>query len=293
MRRSSSLVWSRRSFSSQSSISSQSFKHLNVEVRGGGTRARSSIGVVSLNRAPVNALSTEVIRELRDVFKAANEDASLGGLVLTSAVPNVLSAGLDLPSLLALDRAGMKEFFSVFLESLWQLSRLPLFTATAVTGHAPAGGCVYAIMTDYRVMSNASAAFRIGLNETAVGVIIPRAIHEHFAHIVGPRRADLMALSGAMVSPEEALKVGLVDELVPSGEEATSRCIAKVESVLSGVVFEAFSESKKAIKKHRADLLLQDGRDDAWIDHFFSEPIQRALKATVEAMKKKKTSTKV
>jgi len=84
--------------------------------------------------------------------------------------------------------------------------------AAAIVGHAPAGGCVLALCCDYRIM--ASGGFRIGLNETQVGLAAPEGVQQLLRRVVGRHRAERMLVAGELVDAERALALGLVDELV-------------------------------------------------------------------------------
>jgi enoyl-CoA hydratase/carnithine racemase len=139
---------------------------------------------VTLNRPPVNAINYDTVRELRDCFRQIRQDhKDVRALVLSSDKKDVFSAGLDLPSLIELSRAEMIDFFRMFVESLIELSSIPLVASTAINGHSPAGGYVYAAMTDYRVMED-NAKYFVGLNETSVGIVLPASVHLHYQVIL-------------------------------------------------------------------------------------------------------------
>ena len=124
----------------------------------------------------------------------------------------MFSAGLDVPALLALDRAGIRGFWEEFFGVMRAIALSPIPIASAITGHSPAGGAVLAVFSDYRVM--AEGDFRIGLNEVQVGLPVPAVIAGAFARLVGPRRAEQLLVSGALIGPAEALAAGLVDRVV-------------------------------------------------------------------------------
>jgi enoyl-CoA hydratase/carnithine racemase len=89
----------------------------------------------------------------------------------------------------------------------------------AFGGHAPAGGCVFALCCDYGVM--ACGPFAIGLNETQVGLVAPEGIQHLLRRVVGPYRAERLLVAGELVDAERALALGLVDELVEVEHVAT------------------------------------------------------------------------
>ena len=125
-----------------------------------------------LARAPVNALDPA----LCDALAGAIETAVAGGArgLLLSGGPKVFSAGLDVPHLLALDAPALRAAWESFFHAARALAGSPVPVVAAINGHAPAGGCVLALCCDYRVM--AAGAYRIGLNETQVGLVAPEDI---------------------------------------------------------------------------------------------------------------------
>ncbi len=111
-----------------------------------------------LDRPPVNALSAELISALRQAIVAAPAQGARA--LILSGSPGRFSGGLDVPSLLALDRSTMDTVWHDFYSLLRAIAQSPIPIATAITGHAPAGGTVLSIFCDWRVM--AEGDFRIG-----------------------------------------------------------------------------------------------------------------------------------
>lgn len=163
-----------------------------------------------LTRPPANALDPALCTALHAAIEAAVTDG-VGGLVLAGG-PKLFSGGLDVPYLLSLpDTASLREAWGAFLSAARALAGARIPVAAAIGGHAPAGGCVLALCCDYRVM--ASGAYRIGLNETQVGLIAPDGIQRVMRRTVGARHAERLIVGGLMVESAEALRLGLVDEL--------------------------------------------------------------------------------
>ncbi|MEO8018634.1 MAG: enoyl-CoA hydratase/isomerase family protein [Pseudomonadota bacterium] len=164
------------------------------------------IRVIKLARPPVNALDGEMLRKIIEAIEGGANEAA----IVVTGHDGVFSGGLDVPALLALDRAAIT---AVFVD-LWRAqraiatSRVPVIFALG--GHSPAGGTVLAIHGDYRVM--ADGAFRLGLNEVQVGLFPGSVIHGAFRRLVGGHAAQLLT-RGALIDPATALRVGLVDEL--------------------------------------------------------------------------------
>ncbi|KGO98201.1 enoyl-CoA hydratase/isomerase family protein [Novilysobacter defluvii] len=185
---------------------------------------------LKLSRPPVNALNPELCRDLRTAVDSAVSNGA-GGLVLSGG-EKVFSAGLDVPYLLSLgaDRQALSEAWLAFVGAARALAGCAVPVAAALGGHSPAGGCVMALCCDYRVM--AEGEFRIGLNETQVGLVAPEGIQRLMRRVVGPQRAERLLVAGEMVAPAEALRIGLVDELAPAAD-VTARALARIQALLA------------------------------------------------------------
>lgn len=187
-----------------------------------------AIRELRLARAPVNALNPDLCRDLREAVDRAVSDG-VSALVLSGG-PKVFSAGLDVPYLLALPgRAALKDAWATFFDAARALAESPLPVVAAIAGHAPAGGCVLALCCDYRIM--ASGPFRIGLNESQVGLAVPEGIQHLLRRVVGAHRAERLLVSGETVEAERALALGLVDELVDI-DHVVVRAVAWLEPLL-------------------------------------------------------------
>jgi enoyl-CoA hydratase/carnithine racemase len=149
--------------------------------------------------------------------------------VLTGA-GKLFSAGLDVSVLVGLDAAGLRSFLATFFDCLTALAESPLPLVAAINGHSPAGGAVLALYCDQRLMARGD--FRIGLNEVQVGLLPGPLIYGVLKRAVSPRIANQMLPQGLLLTPEEALAVGLVDELTePAQLELRAR--AWLERVLA------------------------------------------------------------
>ena len=180
-------------------------------------------------RPPVNALNPELCDALAQAIADAVASGA-GGIVLAGGV-KVFSAGLDVPFLLSLgaDRDALMQAWAAFFRAARALAACPVPVVAAMAGHAPAGGCVLALCCDYRVL--AEGPFRIGLNETQVGLVAPEGIQALLARVVGPHRAERLLVAGHMPDAGQALSIGLVDELA-AAEEVERRAHAWLETLI-------------------------------------------------------------
>ena len=193
------------------------------------TTLHGAVHELRLARAPVNALNPALCEALTQALADA-VSAGAQGIVLAGG-PKVFSAGLDVPYLLALgdDQDALLRAWTVFFDAARALAACPVPVVAALAGHSPAGGCVLALCCDYRIM--AEGPYRIGLNETQVGLVAPEGIQALMARVVGPHRAERLLVAGAMPDAAEALRIGLVDELTGIDEVAI-RARAWLEELL-------------------------------------------------------------
>ena len=172
---------------------------------------KDHIATVTLSRGKSNALNHAMIVELDDMFKNIVNDNSIAGVILTGNAP-FFSAGLDLIELYDYNEQQVKDFWIVFLQFATNLVSFKKPLIAAISGHAPAGGCVMALAADYRIMGD--GPFVIGLNEVPVGIIVPTNIFKLYAFWLGNAQAARSLLQGTLYNPQEALAIGLIDELV-------------------------------------------------------------------------------
>ena len=160
----------------------------------------------------------------------------------------------------------------------------PIPTVAALTGHSPAGGTVLAIFTDYRIL--AEGPYLVGLNEVQVGLPVPAAMVQALVYVVGARQAARLATGGLLLPPPEALRCGLVDEVVPAGE-VVPRAIAWATELLARP--RAAMSATRVIAR-RALVAVFDDLDEqalsALADQWFAPESQATLRALVTRIKK-------
>lgn len=233
-----------------------------------------TIHEIRLNRPPVNALDPGLLGALVAALEAAPRNGARG--IVLSGGQKVFSGGLDVPYLMRQDRDGLRECWTLFFEAARALARSPVPVAAAIAGHNPAGGCVLSLCCDYRVM--ARGPFRIGLNETQVGLIVPDAIQYLLRRVVGTHRAERLVVAGAMVESEQALAYGMVDALTDAGEVVVvaARWLEELLALPNGPML-------ATRRMARADIVAAlEGFGEAELEGFlggwYSEDSQRALR---------------
>jgi len=251
------------------------------------TKPSPLVAVLELDRAPVNSLSKEMADALVGAIKEAEGDAKVQSLVLKSSNPKIFSAGLDITEMNDPEVSRLEDFWRSIQEVFLTLYGSRLSTVAAIEGHSPAGGCLLAMSCDYRVMTEGEN-FKIGLNETKLGIAAPYWLKDLFVKTIGYREAELGLGLGKLYSPSEALAINLVDEVV------------KNEDVLSVAMGEAEKWGKIPPKGRvatkvmlRAEILdgLKEKRelDVGWFrDFIMEEGTQKGIDAYLKSLGGKK-----
>ena len=239
-----------------------------------------AIRELRLARPPVNALTPELLGELLAAIEAAPGDGARA--LIVSGRPGMFSAGLDVPHLLGLDRAGIEANMSNLFGVMRALAFSELPSVAAITGHSPAGGAVLALFCDRRVMADGGddTTFRIGLNEVEVGLGVPPVLFNALSRRVGPRHAESLLVLGRLVDTTEAHAIGFVDDVAPV-DGVLERSLDWCRQVL------ARPPAAVAYTRGVARADLRSGFDGLeaqigdFVDAWFSAETQAAMKALV------------
>ena len=162
-----------------------------------------------------NIFDAATLDELNEHLDAVEKDASLRGLIIASAKKSIFVAGADLKTLLRAAKTGeMRGFIEPGQKVFNRLADLKIPTVAAIHGASAGGGYEVALACDYRVASDAPAT-RIGLPETGLGLLPAWGGCTRLTRLIGAEKAAEVILKGKLYSAQEALKVGLVDEIAP------------------------------------------------------------------------------
>ncbi len=212
-------------------------------------RRDDGVAVITLANGKVNALSQELLAEIRGVVDELSAD--LPGAVVVTGGDRLLAAGADIsqfggPAEAATIAAG-------FHSTLDALAALPRFVIAAVSGYALGGGCELALACDYRIASE-KAVF--GQPEILLGIIPGGGGTQRLPRTIGASRAKEMCITGRQVRAEQALRIGLVDEVV-APDELHDRALALAAEVAGGALT-AQAIAKRVID-HGLSTSLADG----------------------------------
>jgi len=250
------------------------------------TKIEHDTNIVELRLAhpPANALNPALVHELHTAVKTA-PDKGTRALILSGA-EGMFSAGLDVPALLKLDKVAMGAFWKEFISLLRVIALSPIPMAAAITGHSPAGGAVLAIFCDTRIA--AEGKFKIGLNEVRVGLPVPAVIYAALMRLVGVRQAERLCLHGLLISPEEALHIGLVDQVLPA-QQVLPAVLEWCRSLLA-LPLKAVAATRKLARADLVALFAEHGErsHDDLMDKWFSAETQSAMRALVAELAARK-----
>ena len=124
--------------------------------------------IARLDRGKANPVNWQMVDDIRQLLRAVAQNEAQKGLILTGK-PHFFTAGVDIVELYYSDEEKVATFWRDFNYLIKEMTAFPKPLITAITGHSPAGGCIFAICSDYRIM--AEGKYRIGLNEVPVGII--------------------------------------------------------------------------------------------------------------------------
>jgi len=245
---------------------------------------KDRLALITLNRNKSNALNREMITELNDMLHNIANDANIGGAIITGR-EHFFSAGLDLIELYSYNEEEIRSFWLLFLEFSANITAFKKPLVAAINGHAPAGGCVIALACDGRVM--AEGKYIIGLNEVPVGIIVPDSIFKLYSFWLGNAHACRSLLEGKLFSPEEALAIGLVDELVNPDSIMT----AAERRIRKYMAFEpnTWQQSKLNIRKELIAGMSSDQSQtlEMMITQWWSPATRGLLKMIIDNLQKK------
>jgi enoyl-CoA hydratase len=201
-------------------------------------RRDDGVAVITLDNPKVNSLSTYLLRRLRSTIGELRDD--LPGAVVITGGDRIFAAGADISEFGGPDEA--YEIGLVFRDTFDAVAELPRCTVAAVAGYALGGGCELALACDFRIAADNA---KFGQPEILLGIVPGGGATQRLSRLVGPARAKDLILTGRQVRAEEALAMGLVDEVVPL-DQLMGRALEKAAELASGAVA-AQALAKRAI----------------------------------------------
>lgn len=194
------------------------------------------VAVITLNAPKVNALSVAMLEEIHYCFTELTL-YNARAIVLTGG-DRIFAAGAEISEFGGPEDA--RRIGAAFHRALNAVAAHPGFVIAAVSGYALGGGCELAMACDYRVASTRAV---FGQPEILLGIIPGGGGTQRLPRLVGPSRAKELMVTGRQVKADEALRIGLVDEVVEP-EDLMSRACELGMTVVSGA-----SQAARLVKR--------------------------------------------
>lgn len=174
---------------------------------------RERVALATFTRPPRNFMSFAAMTELEAVLRSLAEDAGTNVVVLTGGVPGFFVAHADLDDLSRMGRGEPVEGDpGSWARALALIESMPQPVVAAINGQAHGGGCEISLACTMRI---AATSAHLAQPEVVVGIIPGAGGTQRLPRLVGPGRAADLILSGRIVSAEEALRIGLVEAVLP------------------------------------------------------------------------------
>jgi enoyl-CoA hydratase/carnithine racemase len=204
------------------------------------------IGTIRLDRPPMNALNADIQSGLIEACREATSRKDVSAVIVYGG-EKVFAAGADIKEMEGMSVTDMIDHSALLQDFTRGLARIPKPTVAAITGYALGGGCEVALACDFRV---AARKARLGQPEILLGIIPGAGGTQRLARLVGPAKAKELCFTGRFVSADEALAIGLVDEVVDSEEPNAvyEAAVARVTPFVGGPAY-AIKAAKEAIDR--------------------------------------------
>ena len=201
------------------------------------------MAVLTLDNPPVNALRTDMLLEIGERVAALEREGALV-LVLTGAGNNAFCAGGDVSEMAMIDPAAASAVQRQGQDVLWRLEHSELITLAAVNSFCAGGGLELALACDLRI---AATNARFSAPEVSLGMIPGYGGTQRLPKTVGKAKAKELILTAKTIRADEALRLGLVNQVVPDGEEL--RAAKDVAMQIASKAPLAVRAAKKAINE--------------------------------------------
>lgn len=241
------------------------------------------LATLTLDKGRGNAIDRPLIDDLRHELGVVEADPAVRGVLLASAHPTVFSPGLDLPTLIALQPRELEDLMLRFAHLVRELFTFPRPVVAAVSGHAVAGGCVLQLTADWKILRGDSV--KVGLNELRVGVPLPWTVTSLINAVIPRQALAKVAAFGSNFSGQEALAVGLGDEIGPE-EGFAVHCRSRLAELAERPTL-AFATTKRNLRREASEAMAAREGElvRGFVDCWFSAESQERLQAAIAALK--------
>jgi enoyl-CoA hydratase/carnithine racemase len=201
------------------------------------------IGTIRLTRPPMNAINAVLHAELRAAAEEADRRADVRAVIVYGG-EKVFAAGADIKEMVTKTYSDMAADGGALTQSFTAVARIAKPTVAAITGYALGGGFELALCCDRRIVGDNA---KVGQPEVLLGIIPGAGGTQRLARLIGPSRAKDIVYTGRFVGAEEALRIGMVDEVVAPDDvyaaaqrwagqftHAAARALASAKAAIDG-----------------------------------------------------------
>jgi enoyl-CoA hydratase len=217
------------------------------------------VAVLRLQRPPVNALDPSLVGLLHAALEGLADDSSVGALVVTGGNDRFVAGG-DLKAISAMSAVEFLDMIEGIKACFDAVEALPIPTIAAINGDALGGGLELALACDLRIADDDA---RLGLPEVRLGMLPGAGGTQRLTEIVGRGPALDLLLTGRAASADEALRIGLIDRVVPAGTVLDAA--VSLASSLGGGPRDAHAAIKRCVgsflRDSRADGMATETRE--------------------------------
>ncbi len=199
----------------------------NLEGKHIRSSVKNHVGWLEFDRPNVNAFHSEMVQEVIDTLRNFEADVSVRVIVLASALDKHFSAGAELSTFVDIGEEGMAELCDLLHEIVYCIRNSKKPMLAAIHGIAVGGGLEMTLHCDVRF---AAEDTRLGQPEVNINFIPPVGATQALARLIGRPRALKYLFDGKLLDAEEALAIGLIDEVVRA-EDLRSRVQSYAESL--------------------------------------------------------------
>ncbi|MGF1427892.1 enoyl-CoA hydratase/isomerase family protein [Kitasatospora sp. LaBMicrA B282] len=201
------------------------------------------VGTIRLDRPKLNPLNIAMQDQLHEVADEAAARADVRAVVIYGG-ERAFAAGADIKEMQDMSYTDMVARGGALQDAFTAVARIPKPVVAAITGYALGGGCELALCADVRIAADNA---KLGQPEIMLGVIPGAGGTQRLPRLIGPSKAKDLIFTGRMVDAEEALRIGLVDRVLPA-EEVYPAALAWAGKLAAGPSW-ALRAAKEAIDR--------------------------------------------
>jgi len=207
-----------------------------------------AVATIRLDRPPANALSRAVSLELSEAARSLATDPPIRAVVVWGG-ERIFAAGADVKAMVAYGPEEIEPEVGALEQACRDLESIRKPVIAAIAGYALGGGCEVALACDLRI---AAEDARLGLPEIRLGIIPGAGGTQRLPRLVGLARARELVLTGRHVDADEALRIGLVDRVVPAAN-VYETALEEARAYAAGPTL-AYAAAKRALAAAGGDL---------------------------------------